>query len=178
MRRAVFLDRDGVLTRSIVREGRPYAPTSLEEFELLPRVTEEVGRLQRAGFCLVVVTNQPDLSDGKLARTVLDEMHERLRKVLRLDDIKVCPHQDAHGCPCRKPRPGMLLEAAREQSIDLPRSFMVGDRWRDVSAGKAAGCKTIFIDCGYAETLLDRPDFVVASLTEASEIILRHRLDV
>ena len=174
MRRAVFLDRDGVLTRSIVREGRPYAPTSLEEFELLPRVIEEVGRLQKAGFWLVVVTNQPDLSAGRLAQNVLDKMHERLRSVLPIDDIKVCPHQDGHGCSCRKPRPGMLLEAAREQSIDLSRSFMVGDRWRDVSAGKAAGCKTIFIDYGYEEALVDRPDFVVASLTEASEIILRH----
>ena len=172
MERAVFLDRDGVLNRSNLRNGRPCAPTSLEEFELLPGVTQAVGRLREAGFRLIVVSNQPDIATGKLSREILERMHERLRSWLPVDAIKVCCHVDENECACRKPKPGMLLEAAREWSIDLSRSFMVGDRWRDVSAGKAAGCRAIFVDYGYAETQVDQPDFVVASLLEAADIIL------
>ena len=176
MKRAVFLDRDGVLNRSMVKNGRPYAPTSLDEFELLPGVTEAVTSLRAAGFLLIVVTNQPDVATGAVSAGVLDAIHQKLRAWLDLDDIKVCCHVDADACPCRKPRPGMLLDAAREWSIDLKRSFIVGDRWRDVSAGKAAGCTTIFVDCGYAERQVDAPDFVVTSLAEAVKIILRNRV--
>lgn len=171
--RAVFLDRDGVLTRSTTRDGRPCAPTKLEEFELLPGVSDGIARLHAAGFCLVVVTNQPDVGAGKLRREVVEQMHARLRAWLPLDDIKVCYHTDADRCACRKPNPGLLLEAARERGIDLRRSFMVGDRWRDVSAGRAAGCKTLFVDYGYAESLPDPPDFVVTSFAEAASIILQ-----
>ena len=113
-------------------------------------------------------------STGKLSPDVLEQMHRQLRAWLPLDDIKTCCHVEADVCACRKPRPGMLLEAAREQRLDLGRSFMVGDRWRDVSAGKAAGCQTIFVNHGYAETLETPPDFVVTSLLEASRIILQH----
>ncbi len=176
MKRAVFLDRDGVLNRSMVREGRPHAPTSLEQFELLPDVGEAVRDLKNAGFLLIVVTNQPDVATGVVSGGVLDAMHRKLRTWLPLDDIKVCSHVDADGCLCRKPRPGLLLEAAREWSIDLNRSFMVGDRWRDVSAGKAAGCTTIFVDHGYAERQIDAPDFVVTSLADAVKIILGNRV--
>jgi len=172
MKRAVFLDRDGVLNRSVVRAGRPYAPTSLDEFELLPGVLEALTNLRTAGFVLVVVTNQPDLATGRIRPEVAEAIHQKLRALLPLDDIKVCGHVDEDDCSCRKPRPGMLLEAARDWSIDLYRSFIVGDRWRDVAAGKAAGCKTIFVDYGYAEELADRPGFVVTSLPEAVKIIL------
>ena len=172
MKRAVFLDRDGVLNRSVVRAGRPCAPTSLDEFELLPGVLEALTDLRTAGFVLVVVTNQPDLATGRIRPEVAEAIHQKLRALLPIDDIKVCGHVDADDCSCRKPRPGMLLEAARDWSIDLYRSFIVGDRWRDVAAGKAAGCKTIFVDYGYAEELADRPDFVVTSLPEAVKIIL------
>ena len=173
MKRAVFLDRDGVLNRSVVRAGRPYAPTSLDEFELLPGVLEALTNLRTAGFVLVVVTNQPDLATGRIRPEVAEAIHQKLRALLPIDDIKVCGHVDEDDCSCRKPRPGMLLEAAREWSIDLCRSFIVGDRWRDVSAGKAAGCKTIFVDYGYPERLVDAPDFVVTSLQEAVRIILQ-----
>ncbi|PYK99877.1 MAG: HAD family hydrolase [Verrucomicrobia bacterium] len=173
MKRAVFLDRDGGLNRSTVREGRPYAPRSLEDFQLLPGVAEALARLRNAGFLLIVVTNQPDVAAGVVRREVLARIHQKLRALLPIDDIKVCCHVDEDDCACRKPRPGMLLEAAREWSIDLEHSFMVGDRWRDVSAGKAAGCKTIFVDYGYAERQKDPPDFVVTSLPEAAKIILQ-----
>ena len=156
----------------MIRNGRPYAPTSLDEFELLPGVIDAVTSLRMAGFLLIVVTNQPDVTTGEVSANVLDAMHRKLRALLTLDDIKVCCHVDADGCLCRKPRPGLLLEAAREWSIELDRSFMVGDRWRDVSAGKAAGCTTIFVDYGYAERQVDAPDFVVTSLAEAVRIII------
>ena len=172
MKRAVFLDRDGVLNRSVVRAGRPYAPTSLDELELLPGVLEALTDLRTAGFVLVVVTNQPDLATGRIRPEVAEAIHQKLRALLPIDDIKVCGHVDEDDCSCRKPRPGMLFEAARDWSIDLYRSFIVGDRWRDVAAGKAAGSKTIFVDYGYAEELADRPDFVVTSLPEAVKIIL------
>ena len=178
MERAVFLDRDGVLNRSTLRNGQPYAPTSLEAFHLLPGVAEAVGDLRQAGFRLIVVTNQPDIATGKISREILDQMHKKLLAWLPLDEIKACCHVDKDQCACRKPKPGMLLEAATKWSIDLPRSFMVGDRWRDVSAGKTAGCKTIFIDYGYAETQIHQPDFVVSSLSEAAKIILQPETEI
>jgi D-glycero-D-manno-heptose 1,7-bisphosphate phosphatase len=171
--RAVFLDRDGVLSRSLLQDGRPVAPGKVEEFELLPGVADAVKRLHAAGFLLIVVTNQPDVSTGATKREAVEEMNRRLREWLPLDDLKVCYHVEADGCDCRKPKPGMLLEAAREHGIDLKNSWMVGDRWRDVAAGQAAGCKTILVECDYAERKASAPDFTVKSLSEAAKIILK-----
>jgi D-glycero-D-manno-heptose 1,7-bisphosphate phosphatase len=172
MERAVFLDRDGVLNRVVLRQGRPYPPATLEEFELLPGVVEAVHALRQAGFRLIVVTNQPDVRTGVQRREVVQAMHERLRHTLPLDAIKVCFHVDEDGCSCRKPRPGMLLEAAAEWGLDLERSFMVGDRWRDIEAGRNARCRTILIQGHYQERAADRPDAVADSLWEASARIL------
>lgn len=173
--RAVFLDRDGVLTRALVRGGRPYAPQTLDEFEIVPEAAAELAALKGAGFMLIVATNQPDLATGALATEALDEMHRRLKEALPLDDIMVCPCREQDpGCTCYKPRPGMLLDAARRWDIDLGRSFMVGDRWRDVGAGRAAGCRTVFIDHAYEhDPRPERPDHTVRSLAAAREIILR-----
>ena len=173
MKRAVFLDRDGVLNRAVVRDGKPYPPAGLEDFELLPGVEGAAAALRAAGYLLVVVTNQPDVATGKQRREVVEAMHERLRAGGLCDDIRACYHTDADGCDCRKPKPGMLLAAARELKIDLPRSHMVGDRWRDVAAGKAAGCTTYFIDYGYAESQAEHPDAVVSSLADAARKILK-----
>ena len=172
MQRAVFLDRDGVLNRAVVRDGQPYAPASLDELEILPDVPAALDALHGAGFLLIVATNQPDVASGVQRRDVVDAIHQRLREQLPLDDIKVCYER---GDACYKPAPGMLLDAARERDIDLGRSYMVGDRWRDVGAGKAAGCFTIFIDRGYRESLTATPDAVCAGLGEAAAIILRAR---
>lgn len=173
MKRAVFLDRDGVLNRNVVRTGRPYAPTTLAEFAILPDVPEAVARLRTTGFLTIVVTNQPDVAMGRQSLETVSEMHEILFKLVPVDDIKTCYHTDADACDCRKPKPGMLVAAAREHDIDLTRSYMVGDRWRDIAAGRAAGCKTVFVDHGYDEPHPENSDAVVADLPQAVEWILR-----
>jgi D-glycero-D-manno-heptose 1,7-bisphosphate phosphatase len=169
--RAVFLDRDGVLNRSIVRNGRPYAPR-LDQFEMLPGVGAALQRLKSAGYLLIVVTNQPDVARGDVPYEDMVAMHRWLRAALPLDDIRACVAEDGPDCDCYKPKPGLLLRAARDYEIDLAASFMIGDRWRDVGAGLAAGCRTIFIDYHYAEELSYRPDFTVPSLSAAVDIIL------
>ena len=176
MARAVFLDRDGVINRAVVREGRPFAPTSMHEVEFLPGVAEALEALRRADFRIIVVTNQPDVATGLQRRETVEAIHARMRATFPIDDIKVCYHADQDGCPCRKPKPGLLVEAARQGSLDLTRSVMVGDRWRDIEAGKAAGCKTILVGGGYAERPAEGPDAVVASLREASRVIVSNGL--
>jgi D-glycero-D-manno-heptose 1,7-bisphosphate phosphatase len=171
-RRAVFLDRDGVINRAIVRDGRPYPPQQIDDLEILPGVPEALTRLRDAGFRLVVVTNQPDVARGRQRRDVIDAMHASLAASLPVDEFRVCAHDDGDGCACRKPLPGLLVAAARDADLDLSGSFMVGDRWRDIEAGQHAGCRTIFIDLGYAERRPDRPDATVASLPEAVDWIL------
>jgi D-glycero-D-manno-heptose 1,7-bisphosphate phosphatase len=177
LQKAVFLDRDGVINRSLVRDGKPFAPVRLEEFEILPGVAESLLRLRAAGFLNVVVTNQPDISTGKQRPAVLAEMHARLMGELAIDAIRVCPHVETDNCACRKPRPGMLLDAARELGIDLASSYMVGDRWRDVAAGQQAGCRICyFVDCGYAEKRPEQPYIAVKSLVGVADLILAGRV--
>jgi len=172
--RAVFLDRDGVINRAFVRDGKPVPPPTLQELEVLPGVPEALRDLKQHGYELLVVTNQPDVGRGKQSRQALDAMHKLLSDRLPIDDILVCTHSDADKCDCRKPLPGMLLEAARKHNVDLAASFMVGDRWRDIEAGYNAGCKTILIDYGYSERPPDRvPDLRVGSLREAADWIIR-----
>ena len=171
-RRAVFLDRDGVLNRASVRDGRPYPPATLEEFEILPGVPEALKRLHDAGFLLIGATNQPDVTRGRQVPEVVEAMHEQLLRQLPITAIFVC-YDDDDDCPRRKPNPGLLIEAARTHAIDLEASFMVGDRWRDVEAGRRAGCKTIFIDLGYAERQPEpAPDHVATDLAGAADWIL------
>ena len=172
MRPAVFLDRDGVLNRAEVRGGRPYPPDTLQDFQILPGVPEACRRLKAAGFLLVVVTNQPDVATGKQNRSVVEAFHRVLKETLPIDDIRVCFAVDGPDVLCYKPKPGMLLDAAAEFGIDLRRSWMVGDRWRDVGAGKAAGCKTVFIDYNYAEQRPEKPDHIVSALAGAADVIL------
>lgn len=172
----MFLDRDGVINRALEHAGRPYPPTSLAAFEILPEVPGALARLKAAGFLLVVATNQPDVGRGTLKQEVVEVIHAHLRERLPVDRVEVCfhPGKGVSDCDCRKPKPGMLRRAAAELSIDLAQSWMVGDRWRDVDCGRSAGCRTIFIDRGYAEELKQKPDFSARNLAEAADIILNH----
>jgi D-glycero-D-manno-heptose 1,7-bisphosphate phosphatase len=174
LRRAAFLDRDGVILRSTVRAGKPYAPRRLEDCRLLPGARAAIDDLKRAGLLVIVVTNQPDIGNGLVEASVVEQMHARLRRTLAVDDIRMCPHRQDAGCDCRKPRPGMLRDAARAHGIDLARSFMVGDRASDVEAGAAAGCYTVFLDRRYGENAGRdiRADVTVRSLPEAARHLL------
>jgi D-glycero-D-manno-heptose 1,7-bisphosphate phosphatase len=172
-RRAVFLDRDGVINRASVRDGKPHPPSSVDELEILPGVEGALEQLKKAGFLLIVVTNQPDVARGTTTREVVEAIHERLADTLPVDRFVVCYHDTADECDCRKPRAGMLLTSARELQIDLASSYMVGDRWRDIEAGRRAGCKTLFVDHGYGEEQPRDYDFRVNSLAEAASVILK-----
>jgi D-glycero-D-manno-heptose 1,7-bisphosphate phosphatase len=170
--RAVFLDRDGVINRAIVRDGKPYPPIGVDDLEILPGVVEALQRLHAAGFRLVVVTNQPDIARGTQRREIVEAQHARLAAVLPIHEFQVCPHDDPDDCACRKPKPGMLETSARDNALNLSASYMIGDRWRDVEAGRRAGCRTVFIDAGYRERQPDAPDVTAASLPEAVDWIL------
>jgi D-glycero-D-manno-heptose 1,7-bisphosphate phosphatase len=172
-RSAVFLDRDGVLNRAIVRDGKPLPPQTLAEFAILPGVPDALRHLRQAGFALVVVTNQPDVARGTQSRSVVEAINLELTSRLPLDAVQVCYHDDADRCACRKPKPGLLVESAASLGLALETSYMVGDRWRDVEAGRAAGCKTILIDRGYSERGDCTPDHRASDLAEAAEWILR-----
>jgi D-glycero-D-manno-heptose 1,7-bisphosphate phosphatase len=172
MRRAVFLDRDGVINRAVVRDGLPYPPADASELELTPGAADALRSLKASGFVLLVVTNQPDVARGTMSRAAVDEIHRHLAERLPIDRFYLCCHDNGDGCECRKPLPGMLFEGARDFNVELARSYMVGDRWRDCDAGKAAGCRTVFIDHGYRERQPDNPDYRAASLVDAARIII------
>jgi D-glycero-D-manno-heptose 1,7-bisphosphate phosphatase len=172
-RRAVFLDRDGVLNRVIVKNGKPYPPSSVKEVEILPGVPESLQRLKDAGFMLIVVSNQPDVGRGTTPQATVEAINDSLAKRMPIDRFIMCYHDSGDECDCRKPRPGMLFAGAQEFDVDLASSYMVGDRWRDVEAGINAGCKTIFIDCGYNEKQPKSFDYKVSLFSEAVDIILK-----
>lgn len=171
-RPAVFLDRDGVLNRAVVTNGHPHPPSGVDDLDLEPGASEACILLAAAGLPLIVFTNQPDVARGTSDRRAVEEIHDRLRAVLPLTAVYACFHDDADACACRKPKPGLLFDAARDLDLDLDRSVAVGDRWRDVEAGRAAGCTTVFIDHGYHERRPDDPDLVASSLREAVSWIL------
>ena len=171
MKRAVFLDRDGVINKAIVSNGMPLPPKSLSELEILPKLNESLTILRDLKFEIIVVTNQPDVSRGTLSIETVGSIHQSLEADLGLKYFYVCFHDDSDKCECRKPKPGLLLKAATELNIDLKKSFMVGDRWRDIEAGQAAGCNCFFIDYGFVEKTPEMPYQIVSSLFDAVQII-------
>jgi D-glycero-D-manno-heptose 1,7-bisphosphate phosphatase len=165
-----------VLNRSLVLEGRPIAPRKPREFRLLPGTAREIARLKRHGFRIAVVTNQPDVAKKLILESDLERMNARLLAELAVDLVKVCPHAQDEGCACRKPAPKMLLDAAAELGVAAGRSYMVGDRWSDVEAGRAAGCYTIKIERGWVNERPSQPDAVVSSLAAAvKHIVIREK---
>ena len=169
---AAFLDRDGVLNEVRLVNGVPHPPSSPSELRLLPHVAEACRTLDEAGIRLIVVTNQPDIARGTTTRSEVDSFNDELRHLLPLTDVMVCPHDDGDGCGCRKPLPGMILDAALAHGLALDRSVMVGDRWRDVAAGQAAGVATVFVDHDYDERRPTGHDLTVQGLHEAIPFIL------
>lgn len=176
---AVFLDRDGVINRTIIRGRKPYPPANLEELVIFPGTFEAVQSLHSFGFRVIVVTNQPDVAKGIQSKAMVESIHGIIRQQLQVDDIKVCYHIDEDDCLCRKPKPGMILNAAQEYNIDLSKSYVIGDRWRDIEAGKAAKCKTILVrpEISYKEPQAKGADAVVDSLVEAAAFIIKNSVD-
>jgi D-glycero-D-manno-heptose 1,7-bisphosphate phosphatase len=171
-RAAVFLDRDGVLNRSVMRNGVAHPPGSMDEFELLPGVRKAVDKLKGAGYLLVVVTNQPDIARGTQSAALVEAMNEVIVRELGVDAVLMCPHDDIDNCVCRKPKPGLLLQAMERFDIDRERSVMVGDRWRDVVAGKAAGCRTVQVGSLDEGALITAPTVRREDLADAASWIL------
>lgn len=172
--RAVFLDRDGILNQAVVREGRPYPPSNPGELILVEGIGGALARLKSAGFLLIVVTNQPDVARGSQTRAMVEAINDRLSALLPIDQVWTCFHDDRDACDCRKPKPGLILGAAAKWGVNLEASFMVGDRWRDISAGAAAGCRTVFVDYRYSEVYKGPPPQIsVPDVMGAAEEILR-----
>src|ERR1051326_2174609 len=149
--RAVFLDRDGVLNHAPVLNGKPHSPSSIAELKILEGVADACTRLHEARFLLIVLTNQPDVERGYQQREVVEAINGTLAAHLPIDEFRVCYHDDSTGCKCRKPEPGMIFDAAQDWNIDLSNSFMVGDRWVDIDAGRRAGCRTVLVRSDYRE---------------------------
>lgn len=170
--KAVFLDRDGVLNRAIVREFKPYPPANLSEFEIVPDAIEACALLREQNFLLFCVTNQPDIARGTANAEMVAAMNQVLQTELQLEQVQVCSHDDKDNCNCRKPKPGMIMDAASKYGLDLTQCFMVGDRWRDIEAGLNAGCRTIFLNHGYKEKQPDRQNFETHSVLDAARWIV------
>ncbi len=169
--RTVFLDRDGVINKVVYRDRKPTSPRNIEEFEFEAGVESALDRLSAAGFRLFVVTNQPELSRGLLTPESLRMMTDRIMNELKIEEVRICPHDQADGCGCRKPRPGMLLDLANKYDLSLKESYVVGDTWKDSLAGRSAGCKSIILEREY--NAADPADWRVSNLGGAADLILK-----
>lgn len=176
MKKAVFFDRDGTLNKSFIIKNKPYAPKSYKDFQIFPESIEVVRILKKAGYLIVVVTNQPDISTGLISKSELKKMHRDLKKTLDIDEIFHCPHTDEKGCKCRKPKPGMIHKAKKKWGIDLNKSYLVGDQWKDIEAGRSAGVMTILVKRSYSGNCL--PHYTVKKIGDVVDIILnRYNLE-
>jgi D-glycero-D-manno-heptose 1,7-bisphosphate phosphatase len=173
VKRAVFLDRDGVINAAVVREGKPYPPASLAEVRILEDVPQALRLLKAAGLGLAVITNQPDVARGTQQREVVEAINSWLGSQLPLDRFEVCYHDEADACDCRKPKPGLIVRSAQALGVKVAMGFLVGDRWRDIDTGKAAGCRSVWIDRGYAEKRPCNHDYRATSLYEAAVWIVQ-----
>ena len=172
-RRAFFLDRDGVINAVVTREGQLTSPRTDEEFQILSNVPEAIRQMRSAGFLVIVVTNQPEIRRGLVARETVDRFHSQIRSELAIDDIRVCYHDTEDRCSCRKPEPGLLVASAKQWNIRLSQSFLVGDREKDIEAGRRAGCTTMLIRAPYNQAASSTRDFLVENLDHAVKIALQ-----
>lgn len=172
--KAVFLDRDGIVNRAIVRDGKPFPPATSEELEIPSGTFTSLLKLANVGYVLIGITNQPDVARGSQSRQTVESFNTFLLSKLPIREIFVCYHDDMDNCDCRKPKPGLILQATKKYSLDLSQSWMIGDRWKDIAAGQAIGLKTIFVDYHYAETYKGLPaDFTVEDTSFLADIILK-----
>jgi D-glycero-D-manno-heptose 1,7-bisphosphate phosphatase len=171
-RKAIFLDRDGVLNKAIVINGKPYPPSTINELEILEGVYEGIELLRHSGYKLIVITNQPDVARGLTTIEKVNEINNSIIQLLNVDEIICCFHDDSENCECRKPKPGMILEAVKKWEIDLSASYLIGDRWRDIQTAKNIGLTSILIKYDYDEKKINA-DFECFNLEEAADLILK-----
>jgi len=173
MKQAVFIERDGVLNAVRVEKQQQVAPLTMEDFQPHENVAPLLKKLKAAGLILIVTTNQPGLSRGYQNRRELDRMHDRLRKVFPVDDILVCPHDETDRCPCRKPKAGLLTEAAFKWHLNLEHSFVISDKWQDAEAARNAGCLSLLLESPWVGKV--HRDFLLPDLAAIVEKILQLR---
>ena len=173
MRSAVFFERDGVLNVVPTGPRCQVTPLTLKEFQANSAAEEPLRQLKSAGFLLLAATNQPGLSRGYQSRRELDLMHGMLRQRLGLSDILVCPHDEMDACPCRKPKAGLLIEAAFKWHVDLERSFVISDKWQDAQAAHITGCTSVLIRSPWNGS--GHHDFIVSDLPAAVKKVLQLR---
>jgi len=171
MKRAAFLDRDGVINRANLIDGVPRPPSSVMEVEILEGVVKAIQLLKAHDFVPVVVTNQPDVARGRTSQIEVNQINAHIGALCGIEHFYTCVHDDDDLCVCRKPAPGLIIQSASVLGLDIPSSFMVGDRWRDIAAGQAAGCRSFFIDYSYLEKAPEEPFTTVFSLLEAARIM-------
>jgi D-glycero-D-manno-heptose 1,7-bisphosphate phosphatase len=174
MEKAVFLDRDGVLNRAFIKNGKPFPPYDFNNLEILEGVKDIIVDLKKSNWLVIVVTNQPDVARNITSKKDVEKINNYLKLILQFDEIYTCYHDNDDFCDCRKPKPGMLVTASRKNNIVLKNSYMVGDRWSDIEAGNKVGCKTIFIDYNYKEKKPVNFNYRVKSINEAAKIILKN----
>ena len=175
--RAVFLDRDGVINQALVRDGHPFSPVDLTEFFWVEHIKEVTLELKSLGYLLFCVTNQPDVGRGLQSREVVESFHTAILAELPIEKVFACYHDDRDQCSCRKPRPGLIVGAQKEYGLDLAGSWLIGDRWKDIDAGAAAGCNTVFLDYGYDEKLRTEPDHTISRLAQLIPLIRGETID-
>jgi D-glycero-D-manno-heptose 1,7-bisphosphate phosphatase len=171
LNRAVFLDRDGVINQAPVRNGLPFSPASIAEFKWVEGIYVLSQQIISNGFDIFCVTNQPDVGRGLQELEVVEALHQMVLDELPVKKIYACYHSGASPCGCRKPEPGLVLKAAEDFDLDLAQSWLVGDRWKDIDAGNAAGCQTVFVDYGYEEKLRSVPTYIVGTIHEVADLI-------
>ena len=172
MKKAVFLDRDGVINRSKLVDGVAKPPATLAEVEILDGVIDAIKTLKVHNFIPIVVTNQPDVARGLTSQSQVDAINTYIGLITNIEHFYTCFHDDSDMCDCRKPAPGLINRAATELNLDVPNSYLVGDRWRDIAAGQVAGCQSFFIDYSYPEKRPEMPFTRVSSLLEAARIMI------
>ena len=177
LNRAVFLDRDGVINQAQVREGLPFSPADMTEFFWVEPIKDVTLELKSLGYLLFCVTNQPDVGRGLQSREIVESFHTAILTELPIEKIFTCYHDDSDQCNCRKPRPGLIVDAQKEYSLDLAASWLVGDRWKDIDAGAAAGCNTVFLEYGYDEKLKTKPDYTISQLAQLVPLIRGETID-
>jgi D-glycero-D-manno-heptose 1,7-bisphosphate phosphatase len=172
-KRCVFLDRDGVINQSIIVNKKPFSPRTKSEFKFIPNIKNLISKIVELNFYTIIITNQPDIATAHLDEEMLKYFHDKIRRKIPITDIFVCRHISSQNCFCRKPKPGLILEAAKKYNIDLKKSYLIGDRWKDINAANEVGCHSIFIDYDYTEKLETKPNNHVKSMAEACDVFFK-----